>query len=118
MIGGAGSRRRQKVGTISNLALTLVRLPTVARLFGTTWQNIGGSQGQARSREQSSCSQCWRNRSVLLLVAGVAHAVRLARWGAGDRTVADRLVLVLHVGYAFVPIGFVLTGIAAIAPEW
>jgi uncharacterized protein involved in response to NO len=52
---------------------------------------------------------------VLLLAAGVLQAVRLARW-AGDRTVADRLVLVLHVGFAFVPAGFVLTGAAILWP--
>lgn len=44
---------------------------------------------------------------VLLLLAGLLHLVRLARW-AGERTAADRLVLVLHVGYAFVPTGFLL----------
>jgi len=38
---------------------------------------------------------------------------RLARW-AGGRTLYDRLVFVLHVAYAFVPLGFVLTGCAAI----
>jgi len=38
---------------------------------------------------------------------------RLARW-AGERTLYDRLVFVLHVAYAFVPLGFVLTGCAAI----
>lgn len=46
-----------------------------------------------------------------LLVAGCLQSVRLARW-AGDRTLADRLVLVLHVGYAFVPIGFLLISIS------
>lgn len=46
---------------------------------------------------------------ALMLLAGAFHLVRLARW-AGDRTIADRLVLVLHVGYAFVPLGFVLVG--------
>ena len=46
---------------------------------------------------------------ALLLVAGCLQIARLARW-AGDRTFADRLVLVLHVGYAFVPLGFVLIG--------
>jgi len=45
----------------------------------------------------------------LLLIAGLLQTVRLARW-AGDRTAADRLVLVLHVGYAFVPLGFLLIG--------
>jgi uncharacterized protein involved in response to NO len=46
---------------------------------------------------------------TLLLVAGCLQFVRFARW-AGDRTFADRLVLVLHVGYAFVPLGFLLIG--------
>jgi len=46
---------------------------------------------------------------ALLLIAGVLQAVRLARW-AGERTLADRLVLVLHIGYAFVPLGFLLIG--------
>ena len=50
---------------------------------------------------------------ALLLVAGVLQAIRLARW-AGDRTLADRLVLVLHVGYAFVPLGFLLIGVSAL----
>jgi uncharacterized protein involved in response to NO len=52
---------------------------------------------------------------VLLVIAGVLHAVRLARW-AGDRTLADRLVLVLHVAYAFVPLGFLLLGCAILWP--
>jgi uncharacterized protein involved in response to NO len=46
---------------------------------------------------------------VALLAAGLVHAARLARW-AGDRTLRDRLVLILHVGYAFVPLGFLLLG--------
>jgi len=47
-----------------------------------------------------------------LLAAATANIARLARW-AGERTSADRLVLVLHVGYAFVPLGFALCGLAA-----
>jgi uncharacterized protein involved in response to NO len=49
---------------------------------------------------------------MALFAAAVANAIRLGRW-AGDRTLADRLVLVLHVGYAFVPLGFLLAGLAA-----
>jgi uncharacterized protein involved in response to NO len=37
-------------------------------------------------------------------VAGVLHLVRLARW-AGYRTLSAPLVLVLHAGYAFLPLG-------------
>jgi uncharacterized protein involved in response to NO len=49
---------------------------------------------------------------VMLLAAAAFNTARLCRW-AGDRTIADRLVLVLHVGYLFVPIGFLLGGLAA-----
>ncbi|HVY59688.1 MAG TPA: NnrS family protein [Xanthobacteraceae bacterium] len=52
---------------------------------------------------------------MLLLVAGGLHAWRLARW-AGDRTFADRLVLVLHAAYLFVPIGFLLVGASVLWP--
>jgi uncharacterized protein involved in response to NO len=52
---------------------------------------------------------------ILLIIAGLLQAVRHGRW-AGDRTLADRLVLVLHVAYAFVPIGFLLMGAAAVWP--
>ncbi len=41
---------------------------------------------------------------MALALAGVLHALRLARW-AGHRTFAEPLVTVLHAGYAFVPLG-------------
>lgn len=41
---------------------------------------------------------------LALALAGVLHALRLARW-AGHRTFAEPLVAVLHAGYAFVPLG-------------
>ncbi|MEZ5787950.1 MAG: NnrS family protein [Xanthobacteraceae bacterium] len=53
---------------------------------------------------------------LLLIAAGLIHAARLVRW-AGDRTGRDPLVLILHVAYAFVPIGFLLTGAAALSPS-
>jgi uncharacterized protein involved in response to NO len=49
---------------------------------------------------------------AMMIVAAVFNAARLCRW-AGDRTTPDRLVLVLHVSYAFVPLGFLLNGLAA-----
>jgi uncharacterized protein involved in response to NO len=41
--------------------------------------------------------------------------MRLGRW-AGYRTAGEPLVLVLHVAYAFVPIGFLLLALAIVAP--
>lgn len=49
---------------------------------------------------------------ALMIAAAAFNLVRLGRW-AGDRTVSDRLVLVLHVGYLFVPVGFLLNGLTA-----
>ncbi len=49
---------------------------------------------------------------VLLGLAGVLQLVRLSRW-AGERTFRERVLLVLHVGYAFVPLGFLLNALAA-----
>jgi uncharacterized protein involved in response to NO len=48
-----------------------------------------------------------------LIASGILQAIRLARW-AGGRTWRDRLVLILHVAYAFVPLGFVLVGLASL----
>jgi NnrS protein len=56
-----------------------------------------------------------RITGAALIVAAIFQVVRLVRW-AGDRTVSDRLVLVLHVGYAFVPLGFVLVGLSILDP--
>lgn len=47
-------------------------------------------------------------------IAAVLNGIRLARW-AGDRTTAEPLVFILHVSYAFVPIGFALL---AIGIQW
>lgn len=56
-----------------------------------------------------------RASGLLLLAGGVAHLLRLARW-AGDRTASEPLVAVLHLGYAFVPLGALTLGAAIAAP--
>ena len=53
--------------------------------------------------------------ALLAGMAGVLHAMRLGRW-AGYRAAGEPLVLVLHVAYAFVPIGFLLLALAITAP--
>jgi uncharacterized protein involved in response to NO len=47
-----------------------------------------------------------------LMIAGILQSMRLSRW-AGDRTAGERLVLILHLGYAFIPLGFLLLGAAS-----
>ncbi len=50
-----------------------------------------------------------------LVLAGGLHLWRLARW-AGNRTAAEPLVLVLHAGYAFVPLGALAVGASILFP--
>lgn len=51
-----------------------------------------------------------------LIVAAGLHLVRLWRW-AGYRTLRNTLVLVLHIAYFFVAVGFLLNGLTIIWPE-
>ncbi len=53
---------------------------------------------------------------ILLLVASVVHAARLGRW-AGHRALAEPLILILHVGYGFVALGFCMLGLAVLEPQ-
>jgi len=52
---------------------------------------------------------------AVALIAAALQSVRLARW-AGDRARGDFLVLILHLAYAFVPLGFLLIGLEMFAP--
>jgi len=58
----------------------------------------------------------WRPAGILLIAAALAQAVRLARW-AGERTWREPLVLILHVGYAFVPLGDFILGLSVLWPR-
>jgi uncharacterized protein involved in response to NO len=53
--------------------------------------------------------------ALLLLAASIFNGLRLVRW-AGDRTIRDPLVLILHLAYAFIPLGMALAALAALYP--
>jgi uncharacterized protein involved in response to NO len=48
---------------------------------------------------------------IVVLAAAALQAARWLRW-RGHRTFADPLVLILHVGYAWIPIGLALLGLS------
>lgn len=50
-----------------------------------------------------------RFAGTALVAAGILQAARLSRW-RGLRTAADPLVFILHLGYAWVPLGLLLLG--------
>lgn len=52
---------------------------------------------------------------LFLLVAGCLHLVRLGRW-SGWQTLSEPLVFILHAGYAFLPVGFMLVGLSLVWP--
>ncbi|MCP1337832.1 NnrS family protein [Futiania mangrovi] len=52
---------------------------------------------------------------IALIVAGVLNVARLARW-CGHRTGAEPLLWVLHVGYAFLPLGALAVGAEVLWP--
>ncbi len=59
----------------------------------------------------------WRMTGAALLVCGGLHAVRLARW-AGIYTGDELLVAILHIGYFFIPLGFIAVGCSVFWPEF
>ncbi|MEZ5816613.1 MAG: NnrS family protein [Hyphomicrobiaceae bacterium] len=54
--------------------------------------------------------------AALAAIASLVNAWRLGRW-AGYRTVAEPLVLILHVAFAFVPIGLALVALGTLRPD-
>ena len=53
--------------------------------------------------------------TLLLLAAAALQLARLARWG-GIRGARDPLVLILHVGYLWIPVGLALLGLSTATP--
>jgi len=52
-----------------------------------------------------------RLTGYMLMIAAAAQMLRLSRWG-GLRTLRDPLVVILHLGYSWVPIGLALLGLS------
>jgi uncharacterized protein involved in response to NO len=50
-------------------------------------------------------------------LAGILNLVRLARW-AGHRTLREPLVTILHIGFFFIPYGFLTIAAGELLPGW
>lgn len=65
------------------------------------------------------CWVIWPNEiptGYMLLLMGLLQIVRLKRW-KGELVFGDILVAILHVAYAFIPLGSILMGIAILFPD-
>jgi uncharacterized protein involved in response to NO len=89
----------------------MTKSKTPARSRSPRARGCRSAQNAFAIAKQPVDSQALLTGSALLIVAAL-HTMRLARW-AGDGTYKDRLVFVLHVAYAFVPLGFLLLAAAA-----
>lgn len=54
--------------------------------------------------------------AAFMAIAALLHFLRIGRW-AGERALRDPLVWMLHAGYLFIPVGFVLIAASILAPE-
>jgi uncharacterized protein involved in response to NO len=53
---------------------------------------------------------------AVLVAAGLLNCLRLGRW-AGGRTLEEPLVAILHLAFAFVPLGFLAMGMSTMVPD-
>jgi uncharacterized protein involved in response to NO len=58
----------------------------------------------------------WYGTAALLLLIAIAQAARLSRW-AGVRTWREPILFILHVGYAFVPLGALILSFSILWPQ-
>ena len=58
----------------------------------------------------------WYGTAALLLLMAIAQAARLSRW-AGARTWREPILFILHVGYAFVPLGALILSLSILWPQ-
>jgi uncharacterized protein involved in response to NO len=58
----------------------------------------------------------WRATGGLLIAAAILQAGRMARW-AGERAWREPIVFILHLGYAFVPLGALILGASILRPN-
>lgn len=54
---------------------------------------------------------------LALVFCGLLHLMRLGRW-QGVQTLREPMVWVLHAGYVFVPLGFLMAGLQAYLPDY
>ena len=121
-----------QLGWRSGFALILVLVALIGgRIIPSFTANWLIKQGAAKLPGQASTFDhltiiatalglaCWAFQiapsltATLLLLSGGLQVLRLARWG-GWRTASEPLVLILHLGYAWLPIGLLLTGLSIV----
>lgn len=87
------------------------RLPTTFNRFDTTAMLVSGLALASWIVVPEHLAT-----ALLSLVAGFLNTIRLGRW-AGERTGREPLVLILHIAYGFIPLGFLLLALSIWRPD-
>jgi uncharacterized protein involved in response to NO len=129
---GLGLLATDQLGWRGGVALVLMLVTIIGgRIIPSFTANWLIKQGEARLPGQASTFDyvtmgttalalaCWAFQvaaslaASLLLAAGLLQLARLARW-QGHRALGEPLVLILHLSYAWLPIGLLLLGLSII----
>lgn len=121
-----------QLGWRSGVALILILVALIGgRIIPSFTANWLIKQGQARLPGQATTFDhfaigvtalalgCWAFQTeasltaALLFAAGLLQLARLARW-QGRRTTTEPLVFILHVSFAWLPIGLLLLGLSIV----
>lgn len=122
----------RQFGWRGGFALILILVTLIGgRIVPSFTANWLTKQGRSRVSGQASAFDygvvavtalgllCWAFRihasltAALLFAGGLLQLARLARW-QGYRTTAEPLVLILHVAYAWLPVGMILLGLGIV----
>jgi uncharacterized protein involved in response to NO len=120
-----------RLGVAAIVALIMVVGGRVTPSFTSNWLTREGSQARPASFSRFDIASIaigavaliawiaapdWYGTAALLVVMAIAQAARLSRWtGAG--TWREPILFVLHLGYAFVPLGALLLSISILWPR-
>ena len=129
---GLGLLSTDQLGWRSGMVLVLVLITLIGgRIIPSFTANWLTKQGQGRLPRQASTFDhlailatalalgFWAFQAVpslaasLLFAAGLLQLARLARWG-GVRTAREPIVFILHLSYAWLPIGLLLLGLSIV----
>lgn len=120
-----------RVGVAAIVALIMVVGGRVTPSFTSNWLTRQGSQSRPAPLGRFDvgsialgaialiawiAAPAWYGTAALLLVMAMAQAARLSRW-SGARTWREPILFVLHLGYAFVPLGALILSISILWPR-
>ncbi len=120
-----------RLGVAAIVALIMVVGGRVTPSFTSNWLTRQGSQRRPAPFDRFDtlsialaavalvtwiAAPNWYGTAALLFVMAVAQAARLSRW-AGMQTWREPILFVLHLGYAFVPLGALVLSLSIVWPQ-